>query len=128
PHGSPFAPRNGSGVNGSTRQRLRSTTSALPGGTVTFAFTDIEKSTLLLKRLGERYGDVLHEHRRIVRTVFSASQGIEIDRQGDAFFFVFSRARDAVGAAAEVQRRHDSTRWPDGVDVNVRIGLHTGEP
>ena len=37
---------------------------ALPGGTVTFVFSDIESSTALLKELGDRYGEVLGTHRR----------------------------------------------------------------
>ena len=100
----------------------------LPGGTVTFVFTDIEDSTELLKRLGDDYRDMLTAHRRIVRDTFAARGGIEIDTQGDAFFFVFPRARDAVAAAVEAQRAHASESWPGEVDVRVRIGLHTGEP
>ncbi len=100
----------------------------LPGGTVTFVFTDIEDSTELLKRLGDDYRGVLTAHRRIVRDTFAAKDGIEIDTQGDAFFFVFPRARDAVAAAVEAQRAHASESWPGEVDVRVRIGLHTGEP
>jgi class 3 adenylate cyclase len=101
---------------------------ALPGGTVTFAFTDIESSTDLVRRLGEGYGEVLAQHRHIVRRAFCAARGVEIDRQGDAFFFAFPRARDAVGAAVEVQLGHAGADWPAGVRVQVRIGLHTGEP
>ncbi|MET0559997.1 MAG: adenylate/guanylate cyclase domain-containing protein [Gaiellaceae bacterium] len=100
----------------------------LPGGTVTFVFTDIEDSTELLKRLGDDYREVLTAHRRIVRDTFTACDGIEIDTQGDAFFFVFPRARDAVAAAVEAQRAHASETWAGEVDVRVRIGLHTGEP
>jgi class 3 adenylate cyclase len=100
----------------------------LPGGTVTFAFTDIEDSTELLKRLGDDYGRVLTAHRRIVRDTFTARDGIEIDTQGDAFFFVFPRARDALEAAVEAQRAHAAATWPGEVDVRVRMGLHTGEP
>ena len=100
----------------------------LPGGTVTFAFTDIEDSTELLKRLDDGYRDVLTMHRRIVRDTFGAADGIEIDTQGDAFFFVFPRARDAVAAAVEAQRAHAAETWPGEVEVRVRIGLHTGEP
>ena len=100
----------------------------LPGGTVTFVFTDIEDSTELLKRLGDDYREVLTAHRRIVRDTFTARDGIEIDTQGDAFFFVFPRARDAVAAAVEAQRAHASESWPGEVEVRVRIGLHTGEP
>jgi class 3 adenylate cyclase len=101
---------------------------ALPAGTVTFVFTDIEDSTELLKRLGDDYRGVLTAHRRIIREAFGAADGIEMDTQGDAFFFVFPRARDAVAAAVEAQRSHAAEAWPSGEEVRVRIGLHTGEP
>jgi len=100
----------------------------LPAGTVTFVFSDVEGSTELLKRLGDRYGELLSEHRRIVREVFGAHAGVEIDAQGDAFFFAFARARDAAAAAVEAQRAHAEHPWPDGERVRVRMGLHTGEP
>ena len=100
----------------------------LPSGTVTFVFTDIEGSTALLKELGDAYGDVLSEHRRIVRESFTRLNGVEIDTQGDAFFFAFARARDAVEAAVEAQRAHASAAWPGDTAVRVRMGLHTGEP
>ena len=100
----------------------------LPSGTVTFVFTDIEGSTELLKRLGDGYADALTRHRRIVRGVFASRDGVEMDTQGDAFFFVFRRAKDAAGAAVEVQRAHANEPWPTGEVVRVRIGLHTGEP
>jgi class 3 adenylate cyclase len=100
----------------------------LPAGTVTFVFTDIEESTELLKRLGDDYREVLTGHRRIVRESFAAGDGVEMDTQGDAFFFVFARARDALSAAVEAQRAHAAAEWPAGVAVRVRIGLHTGEP
>jgi class 3 adenylate cyclase len=102
--------------------------SALPAGTVTFVFTDIEGSTELIKRLGEGYGEVLSAHRRLVRDTLTAANGTEIDSQGDAFFFAFARTRDAVAGAVDVQRAHASHAWPDGLQLRVRIGLHTGEP
>jgi class 3 adenylate cyclase len=101
---------------------------ALPSGTVTFLFSDVEGSTALLKRLGDRYNEVLSEHRRLIRERFTEHGGVEIDTQGDAFFFAFARARDAVTAAVEAQRAHAEQEWPDGVAVLVRMGLHTGEP
>jgi class 3 adenylate cyclase len=101
---------------------------ALPSGTVTFAFTDIEGSTALLKHLGVRYGDVLADHRRIMRETFEAANGMEIDTHGDAFFFAFPSARDAVSAAVDAQRAHANHDWPDSSAVRVRMGLHTGEP
>jgi class 3 adenylate cyclase len=100
----------------------------LPSGTVTFVFSDIEGSTALVKRLGDRYGEVLSDHRRLMREALGAHGGVEIDTQGDAFFFAFARARDAVAASVEAQRAHTAHAWPDGVDVRVRMGLHTGEP
>ncbi|CAN5166781.1 hypothetical protein BH09ACT13_BH09ACT13_12740 [soil metagenome] len=100
----------------------------LPSGTVTFVFSDIEGSTELLKRLGERYAELIAEHRRIVRETFGAESGVEIDTQGDSFFFAFARARDAVAAAVAAQRAHAEHAWPCGEAVRVRMGLHTGEP
>jgi len=103
--------------------------SQLPGGTVTFVFTDIEGSTQLLQELGDaEYGRASGDHRRLVRETFGAQGGTEIDTQGDAFFFSFPRARDAVAAAVEAQRALRDHEWPGGRKVRVRMGLHTGEP
>jgi predicted ATPase len=85
-------------------------------------FTDIEGSTRLLHDLGERYADVLADHRRVLRGAFSENGGVEVDTQGDAFFFVFARASDAVAAAREAQAALGA-----GL-VSVRMGIHTGEP
>jgi len=90
-------------------------------------FTDVEGSTRLLRLLGERYGDLLAEHRRILREAFAAHGGREMDTQGDAFFVAFSRARNAVEAAVGAQRALVAHEWPD-VECRVRMGLHTGEP
>jgi class 3 adenylate cyclase len=103
--------------------------SALHSGTVTFAFTDIEGSTRLLQELGdEAFGALSRDHRRIVRETFGEAGGTEIDTQGDAFFFSFPRARDAVNAAVAAQRALREHAWPGGREVRVRMGLHTGEP
>ena len=100
----------------------------LPQGTVTFVFTDIEGSTALAKRLRDRYGEVLEQHQLLVRAAFAAHGGHEIDTQGDSFFFAFARARDAVLAVVEAQRVLTGHEWPEGGEVRVRMGLHTGEP
>jgi class 3 adenylate cyclase len=101
-------------------------TPGLHAGTVTLLFTDIEGSTQLLQQLGDGYGELVRDHRRIVRE--AAASGVEVDTQGDAFFFSFPRARDAVVAAAEAQRSLSAHGWPQGAGVRVRMGLHTGEP
>jgi class 3 adenylate cyclase len=103
--------------------------SSFHAGTVTFAFTDIEGSTKLLQELGDvEFGALSRDHRRLVRETFGKAGGSEIDTQGDAFFFSFPRARDAVNAAVAAQRALREHAWPDGREVRVRMGLHTGEP
>ena len=101
---------------------------AFPGGTVTFLFTDIEGSTALLQRLGDDYTQVVADHRRLLRDVFQRADGREVDTQGDAFFYSFTRAREAVRAAVDGQRALAGHSWPQGAEVRVRMGLHTGEP
>ena len=100
----------------------------LPSGTVTFLFTDIEGSTQLLRQIGPHYAEVLAEHQRIVREAAAAHGGHEVDTQGDSFFIAFPRGKDAVGAAVAAQRDLHTHAWPEGVQVKVRMGLHTGEP
>lgn len=91
----------------------------LPRGTVTFLFTDIEGSTLLLRELGEAYVAAFAEHRRVLRRAFSRNSGVEVGTGGDAFFVVFRSAAQAVAAAAEAQ---DALRPGP---IWVRMGLHT---
>ena len=100
----------------------------LPSGTVTFLFSDIEGSTRLLEQLGDRYADVLRDHRQILRERLGEANGKEIDTQGDAFFFSFTRAKDAVTGAVAAQRALAAHEWPEGLAVRTRMGLHTGEP
>jgi class 3 adenylate cyclase len=102
--------------------------SPLPTGTVTFLFTDIERSTELARRLGAEFGALRAEHRRILRQAFADHGGHEIDTAGDGFFVVFQRAGDAVAAAATSQRALEELTPVEGVPVRVRMGLHTAEP
>ena len=102
--------------------------SAYPTGTVTFLFTDVEGSTKLLQELGGDYATVVADHRRILRDTFGGAGGREVDTQGDAFFYSFQRARDAVLAAIEGQQALAAHEWPHDARVQVRMGLHTGEP
>ncbi len=99
---------------------------SLPTGTVTFLFTDIEGSTTLLQRLGDRrYAEVLAEHQRLLRDAFAKGNGQEIDTQGDAFLVAFARAREAVAAAVAAQQSLMKHAWPDGAsptDDDVPFG------
>jgi predicted ATPase len=95
----------------------------LPTGTVTFLFTDVEGSTKLLHELGtEGYAHALSEHRLVIREACAAEGGIEVDTQGDAFFFAFSTAPGALAAA------EGFTRALASGPIRVRVGLHTGTP
>jgi predicted ATPase/class 3 adenylate cyclase len=99
-----------------------------PTGTITLLFTDIEGSTHLLQKLGERYAELLLEYRTLLRTAFSAYRGYEVDTQGDAMFAAFARASDALEASVAAQRELALHSWPGAEEVRVRMGLHTGEP
>jgi YVTN family beta-propeller protein len=98
----------------------------LPGGAVTFLFTDIEGSTRLVKTLRDRYPQVLAEHRRLVRAAIAAHDGREVDTQGDAFFVAFAGAKQAVLCALAIQQALAAHAWPADGPVRVRIGIHTG--
>jgi predicted ATPase/class 3 adenylate cyclase len=99
----------------------------LPTGTVTFMFTDIEGSTRLLERLGERYEDVQGRHDAIIRSAIAVGDGRELSTEGDSFFAVFPTPAGAVRGAVHAQRELAGTAWPDGADVQVRMGLLTGD-
>src|SRR5947209_17482090 len=60
--------------------------------------------------------------------MFQQYNGHEVDTQGDAFFVAFARASDAIAAAAAIQQALAEHLWPGDASVEVRIGLHTGEP
>jgi predicted ATPase/class 3 adenylate cyclase len=101
---------------------------SLPGGTVTFLFTDIEGSTRLLGHLGNvRGSDVARQHKQLLRRSIAAGGGIEYQDQGDGFLIVFESARAALVTAIDIQRAIAAYPWPSDAQVRVRMGLHTAE-
>lgn len=100
----------------------------LPAGTVTLLFADVEGSTRLLHLLGERFAPARARMRELVREAAAESDGAEVDWAGDGVFLAFSRARDALAAAAQIQRSLATEPWPDAEAHRLRIGVHTGEP
>jgi len=99
---------------------------SLPRGMVTFLMTDIEGSTELLRALGDRYPKLLREVRTLIRTSVRDAGGHEVDARADEFFAAFRRPAQALAAAVAIQRGLPARRWPDGAEVCVRIGIHTG--
>src|SRR5687767_577713 len=113
------------------RQQTASTARAtdlakLPRGTVTFLLSDIEGSTRLLRQLGDAYGALLRDVRAIIRSSVRSAGGHEVDCRADEFFAAFAEPASALDAAIAIQRSLRKREWPDGVEVCVRIGIHTG--
>ncbi len=101
---------------------------ALPTGTLTFLFSDVEGSTRLVQSLGAGYPALLERHQTILRRAFEDAGGVEVATEGDSFFVVFRSALAAVAAAAAAQRGLSAEPWPAAAGaVRVRMGLHTGE-
>jgi class 3 adenylate cyclase len=100
-----------------------------PDGTVTILFTDIENSTALNERLGDRrWLEVLRAHNSVVRQCIGEHGGFEVKAQGDGFMIAYPSARRGLECAVDMQR--NLSRLDDGgldEPLRVRIGLHTGE-
>jgi class 3 adenylate cyclase len=114
-------------IRGETEARV-SEIRTLPTGSVTFLLADIENSTGLVQQLGDRYGAVLADVRRLLGAAIRASGGRQVDVRADELFAVFKQAPTAFGAALAIQRKMLARTWPDHLAVRVRVGLHTGRP
>ncbi len=101
---------------------------ALPTGFVTFLMSDIEDSTVLLRKLGDRYGALLHDVRGILRAAVARAGGREIDARADELFAVFERPPAAIEAAVAIQRELGDRAWAERVEVRLRVGIHSGRP
>ena len=112
--------------------RCGSRSSTTPTGrpsaeTPTFLFTDIEGSTRLVTALGDRYPNLLDEHRKLIADAVETNGGRIFGSEGDALFAAFSSATAAIDAAAAAQRSIGSHDWPEDAEIRVRMGVHTGE-
>jgi class 3 adenylate cyclase len=100
---------------------------ALPSGTVTFVFTDIEGSTGLWEADPDAMRVALERHDAIVHSAIEGHGGSVFATGGDGVAAVFARAGDAVAAAVEAQRSLSAEAWPTLTPLRVRMGVHTGE-
>ena len=98
------------------------------GGTVTLLFADIAGSTRLLHALGDQYAELLRNYRALMADAAEGEQGLLMDTAGDGLFYSFPTARGALTAAIAAQRAFRDREWPAAAHVEVRMGIHTGEP
>ena len=100
---------------------------ALPTGTVTLLFTDIEGSTRLWEHHPESMAKALVRHDTLMRSTIEEEGGYVFKTVGDAFCSAFASAKEAVVAAGKAQRVLSAEVWPDETRLRVRMALHTGE-
>jgi predicted ATPase/class 3 adenylate cyclase len=100
---------------------------ARPSGTVTFLFTDIEGSTRLWDEHPHEMRRALGLHDQILRESIDAHAGFVFARAGDGVAAAFERAGEALAAAVAAQRALLGMAWPTGIELRIRMGLHTGE-
>lgn len=109
-------------VDGSTR--------VSDSAVVTFLFTDLVGSTELLDRLGDDAAEqVRRTHFRLLRDAVAGAGGEEVKNLGDGLMVAFASALAAVRCATAMQQavaRHNAGEQEATLDV--RIGLHVGEP
>ena len=101
----------------------------LPVGTITYLFTDVAGSTGLWQQHPHEMRNVMARHDSLLTTAVETNGGnvVRPRGEGDSIFAVFLRATDAVGAACSAQQVLLQEAWPEGIAINVRMALHTGE-
>jgi len=100
-----------------------------PTGRVSLIFTDIQGSTSLWEKLGDRFAPVLELHNRLMREAIEENKGFEVKTVGDAFMIAFQDPLDAVKFSIDALEAFETMAWPAAVgELLVRIGVHTGEP
>ena len=81
-----------------------------------------------MRQLGDGWGVVLADHRRLLREAVEEFGGHVVDHRGDEFFIVFDDPGRAAAAILQAQRAFTEHAWPEGVELRVRVGMHIGEP
>ena len=100
--------------------------SALPTGTVTFLFTDIEDSTRLWQEQPEAMSHAHALHDQILLEAIEANHGYVFQIVGDSFSAAFHNAQDALIAALTAQRELQTRQKDSSLKIKPRMGLHTG--
>jgi predicted ATPase/class 3 adenylate cyclase len=100
--------------------------SAMPDGTVTFLFTDIEGSTRLWERYPDLMPEVIARHDRLMRQAVTEHRGVVFKMVGDAVCAAFATPVDGLAATIAAQRRLDAEVWGEVGTIRVRMALHSG--
>lgn len=111
-----------------SERQLDRTPPDLPTGFVTMLMTDIEGSTGHLERLGDGYEQLLDLVRSVQRTSTEQVGGFVVETRADEFFAAFQSPAAGLDAAITAQRSLAEHRWPDGIEVRIRSGIHAGYP
>ena len=98
----------------------------LPMGTVTLLFTDIEGSTQRWEERAGAMSSALRRHDELLRTAIEAHGGHIFKTMGDQFCVAFSRASEAIAAAADAQRALAREDWGAVAGLAIRMALHSG--
>jgi predicted ATPase/DNA-binding SARP family transcriptional activator len=101
----------------------------LPTGVVTFLLTDIEASSRLWEADADAMAAALELHDELIARTVDTHGGrlLKAKGEGDATLTVFRRASAAVACAVELQKALHDVAWPGGLELHVRLALHTGE-
>src|SRR5438552_3783843 len=99
---------------------------ALPRGTVTFLFTDLEGQTPLWEEHPGAMRSALARHDALLRGAVESRRGRVVKSTGDGLHAAFERASDALGAALDAQRALVAEAWDLPRPLRARMGLHTG--
>lgn len=101
----------------------------LPSGLLTFLMTDVESYSILYEDHEEEMQQIVPRHNQIAKEIIEAYSGHLIKKQGegDSIFAVFTSAANAMAAACNLQIAFSSEKWPDPIELKVRIALDTGE-
>jgi class 3 adenylate cyclase len=100
----------------------------LPSGFVTMLMTDVEGSTALVQRLGERYRELINEVRALLSDTALSNDGRVVETRADEFFAVFADPRAGLDTAVSIQRGLRERSWAEDLNVLVRAGIHSGYP
>ena len=105
----------------------RAAVQEMPGGTVTFLFTDLEGSTRLWQEHPDAMAAAMARHDAILRHAVEGNSGVVVKTTGDGVHAVFANASDAIDAGIAAQLALQAEPWGATGSLRVRMGVHTGE-